>query len=391
MTTHAVCYAVLAAREAGNRPDHRELLTQSFPQLLTVVDAGAIATSSPLYLGQIRPSAWTMNFVPVAAVNGEALLDGAAAAAVNWTAPMLGAQVDGAWLENGGDFLVQPSSDVGFGRQSPPLHLVFAGAVQTAIDAAGGAFDGFRGSALILPALGFTGHYEFIDFDEVPPNTAAAGAEAMRLLLAKMSRGGARYVLGTRTDGSQAVANECAYAAVLPDGRVYVRAGDIGNNNEQIPAAVTANTAGHFRFHPGVFFRAAAAPYIRSIHRNQIDETAIATGGADSQPIGIISITSVPTSSDWLISVDGCPEIVRLLHPEGVDARTPLEIWNTLWVPQIQNSAAGGEATSLVLGNPTQTQTAGIRLNRLRFLDYARCLNINGNQTTITQTGTPAP
>ena len=280
------------------------------------------------------------------------------------------------------------------GRTAPPAFLLFN-------DAAGSAI--FGGGTPELAELHIEYGYQavnpymtlshFIDFQEQPPDDDDDGRQALTRLLDGFQNSAGRFSVGTDANGSQVFAEGCAYAAVAPEGAVYIRAEDFGSPDPSgIPSDATSNTGARFRFHPSVFIR--RAQYIRGVSRPYSDPTAVNVVDGFGQVFNVIIVDPNPIESLWLIAIDGQHQLVRLLHPANSDIQRPLDIWNQVWVPLIQGSQATVNATGFRLlppggfGNQTNIEQLS---NRLQFLEYARCLPLPGTAVTQVQGGPPPP
>ena len=275
------------------------------------------------------------------------------------------------------------SSTVVYGRNAPPQVLRLGGAALTA----------FQDTGAVLTANGtYTYQYDEADqyqtlvqwaeFENDPPDSETDGTEVVTRLAQALAYPTNPYVLGTASTGVDIVANDCQFAAVGPDCRIFIEAGDQGNLAEQIPAGVEDNMALHFRFHPTVFMR--RTNYVRSVHRVYRDPLTINVT-QNGQPIRITTVTTQPTESFWLIIVDGVPQIVAINH--GVaDLRRPRDIWNQLWVPLIHSDQSVGTCPLLEVAPDTGLRGPGISELRLKFLDYARYISTSG--TDIVQQNT---
>jgi len=193
------------------------------------------------------------------------------------------------------------------------------------------------------------------------------------------------YSLGVTSSGTPIVCEDCVWAGVAPEGRVYITAADLGTDLEDIPAAVTSNNATHFRFHPSVFVRRGA--YISGISYRYADNEFLNTGGLGNQPLGIIVLNTPITESRWLCSIDGALEIVAFAHPAGSDFRRPRDIWNNVIVPAIRNPSGANVVSSALYGDVLGAPLVSNQIvSRLKYLEYARYIPVPGVGTT--QTGT---
>lgn len=177
------------------------------------------------------------------------------------------------------------------------------------------------------------------------------------------------------------VLQNCSYAAISPEGLIWVDNGDVGVS---IPASVGSNTANAFRNHPGVFVRPAGSGYLRAVGRRWRDRYAINTTGIGSQPIGIFTTTETVSRSKWLMVVDGVAFVCYVSHPAATDYRRPRDIWNNVIAPLI---ATTGSDVSRI----TVTDAFGVAIGtetRWQYLSYARYLGAPGDTT---QTDTTPP
>ena len=122
---------------------------------------------------------------------------------------------------------------------------------------------------------------------------------------------------------------------------------------------------------------------MRALTRQAIDVNAIdATGSnVDTAPLAIYTVDTAPTHSDWVVSVDGQVQIVRLLHPAGSDYRRPRDIYNALWVPIL---TGGSNTANAVAFGQVVGQTDAVAF-RWAYCDYLRCLPLAG--TNVNQSG----
>lgn len=177
---------------------------------------------------------------------------------------------------------------------------------------------------------------------------------------------------------NQTVVQDCSYAAVSPEGMIWILPADYGTN---VSNNVATNTADSFRNHPGVFVRREGAAYLRALTRRWRDQqTIVAT--TVGQPIGIYQVANPVTSSKWLIVVDGIAEVVYLQHPANTDFRRPVDIWNNVIVPLIRSTGSNGTrvTTTDLYGAPIGTET------RWQYLSYARFLGPEGDTTQTNAT-----
>ncbi len=289
---------------------------------------------------------------------------------------------------------------IAVGRNAPPLALQLTGAALTAAEGAG-SVDAVRGT--LQWAYSPSNPYqtlvqigEFTDATDSAENKADATVELTAIQNA-LTQPTSQHVLGVNGAGNEVKLDECSFAALGPDARVWIEAGDIGPLPEQIPVSVTDNTAANFRFHPSTFLRRTR--YIRGTERCYADPVNLVAPNLGSQPINIQSITTPLLKSLWLIVVDGVTSIVELDHG-GADIKRPRDIWQQVWVPLITGGQSLGDLTILGGGatqsDPAIPPAAGTLLTgpeatqlRLTYLSYARFIQLGFSD--ITQTDTTQP
>lgn len=393
MTEHACCYQLVSNREPANHGDH--------PQRVYVRELSVVPTAitDPILTpglspGLIPPSAWADNvetpgMTIVRRVWGRVVTDGPAFAMLEARDASPWGSIDGVMTDNGLLNVIRRDPQLTVGRQAPPVILTLGGDIFTVLDALAGAV--IRLDLQVTfgypEGLTYTNWEHFIEFEDRPPNTNADGSTANRALFRRINATGARYLLGVTSAAQNVYVNACNFAAALPEGRFIIRPEDIGVNAEQIPPDIASNTAAHFRFHPGVFIRRKA--YISGLTRMNADPTNIADPvSVEGQPFRITSITAAPTHSNWLLVIDGQLVIVGLAHPAGSDFRRPRDIWNNVWVPIVDGSQSVANAVTYRGVDGIQTAASSI-LDRIRYLQYARCLSVGdpGDETDIPQAG----
>jgi hypothetical protein len=289
-------------------------------------------------------------------------------------------EIDGATVAQNavGDLALVVSAQAGETRLAPQGQIRFTGAASAALGAAVGTTLTMDILAKYQygPSETWQGLAHFCEFEEEPPDTQGDGTVRLNELTELIANAGSRYLLGTTSGGVATYAYNCGFTGMPPDGSIYIRPEDIGPNIEQIPAAVEDNTAASFRFHPTIFMR--RTKYHRGLTRQVVDYQAIDTQFV-LQPFRIVVVDSAPTTTNWLIIVDGTPQIVTVEHGAGTDWRRPRDIWNNVWVPILQGSQAA--AQSVNFGSGFAGTTGGAVASRLQFLEYARCLPIPGTET----------
>lgn len=221
------------------------------------------------------------------------------------------------------------------------------------------------------------------DADDVEPRLAATTAG----LLNTTRLGGYGYTV-TSSGGVTATWTGAVLAGASPHNVVYIDSTDIGNGGARIPAAVTANTAEQYAFHPSVFIR--RGPYIRSY-----------IPGAVRRPLGITTPGGAATlmvaryeftHSKWRVLIDGEELVITISH-NGTLYTRPGDIWNEVIAPRFmstgitiyQGTGSGGVLTFSPLG----------QLERFDFLQYAEFITgYNGTTTAAhspyAQTGNPS-
>lgn len=368
MTTHATCYDMNNSRTAapsGVRPDFGFLKTSTG-------NTANVASSDPLPYPPVPPSAHSGDLIrrvefvwntdqPVQAIGfamgGQSV-----------------GSLDGATLANGGALVIPEATGLS-GRLSPRQQLNFGGAYAAAIAALAG--NPTTVDVLLHMAYrnqSYTGLQHFVEFEEQPPDTPGDGTVRARALLRAIKEGVNTYTLGVDSSGVTVRCDKCSFAAISPEGVVYIEPTDTGANIEQIPPDPADNSSARYRFHPSVFIPAGMGQYIRGLGRQFSDGTAITAGA--TQALGIVLVDSEVTASNWLVVVDGQAQLLRVTHPAATDYRRPRDIWNNVWVPIIAGSQNILSATSFaeILGTPSQ----GYVSNRFQYASYFRCLGLPG-------------
>ncbi|TPV94564.1 MAG: hypothetical protein B7733_14600 [Myxococcales bacterium FL481] len=292
--------------------------------------------------------------------------------------------VNGRLFDNNNRRPIDRNPAASAGRNAPDLVLWFDGPAESAFREDG---DLENAHGEILYAYSQANPYQtlchFSEFEEEPPNSSSDATEVVTRLAQQLASPPVEYVLGELNTGQAVIALDCNFAGIAPEDSVYVEPGDIGGAGpDQMPTSVLENTASAFRFHPSVFLR--RTQFIRSVARRHRDGFDIARFGV-GMPIRIRSVTDQPIVSNWLIVVDGSPQLVQLNHG-SLDLRRPRDIWNTLWVPLIRGNSSIGDVPILDVVASGGTRGPSNSQLRLGFLEYARCLPLLG--TDITQTGT---
>ncbi len=295
--------------------------------------------------------------------------------------------------QNPGTSAFQRAFTGGMGRTAPLPELFWSGASAGALAAAVNQPTSVSGHAIwSYPEKNpYTNYSHFVEWHEEPPDAGNGGVgnpQRLHQLLNTIADGGGSFSLG-QVNGQDIVVNDCGFAAVAPEGAVYIRPEDFESGTaDGIPGNQGQNTPSNYRFHPSVFLRRTA--YYRGISSPYNDVFAFNATGV-TQPFDIIRIDENPFVSNWLLVIDGAPQLVQVNHPAGSDLRRPRDIWNEVWVPLLGGSQA--VATAIELGQVVQSGGAVFPIptqvitSRLRFLEYARCLPLVG--TRITQSGGP--
>ena len=413
MAQHAVCFELAGNRNAGSLGINPQSVITGEVNDLGINGAGPIYTSNALPWPIIPPSAHGPQALApaVGPVNTYTYkVTGMVATAAGPPVPA-GPQAgvycyvsngdEYFWVVNGVAFsngVVAPVHRIGpaflSGRLSPDEILEFsadAGAALQAALAPGNAVAAHLHLEWRYPLLNpYSNLSHLIEFAEVPPDVIPGGlsvpsaelSTVLGLTLGGLQlRAGGRYELGV-ANGQTIYANACGFAGIAPEGTVYIRPEDFGGAQaDRIPLDYQDNEASRFRFHPSVFvrrpqyFRGVSAPYADPVAIDQID-------AASTQVMRIITVDADPNYSNWLIIIDGQPQVVRLTHPAGSDLRRPRDIWNQLWVPIINGSNAASRSVELALwaapGGFGVSAGPQVVLDRARFIEYARCLPLNG-------------
>jgi hypothetical protein len=305
-------------------------------------------------------------------------------------------EIDGVALANGADTILPNKRWPVTGIALAPPGVTCLNLGGAALAALGGAVQDFDGYVVVRYA-GISPRYGrscFEDFVSIPPDSIIGAPQALARLRAQIAQGGASFSVGTQTDGKERVLQSCQFAGLDPAGVVWVRPEDIGNQVEQIPPLVGSNTAQHFRFFPNAFLRRVS--YVDGLGLAVVDDLPITEQppvgpGGGSQPYRILQVDAAPENSTWVLIIDGQAVCVRLTHPSGSDYRRPDEIWNAVIVPAIQNVQGPASALpykSPVLFSPLVPEQRGF-LDKMRYLQYARMLSVNGADGEITTTDIP--
>ena len=294
---------------------------------------------------------------------------------------------DGVFADNGGVASMRKNPVISAGRNAPHLVAELVGAARAAFQTAGANSLTFMSGTYgwgYDPANPYQTLAQIGEFYADPPDGNAGAAQVIGRLQNSLTHPTSKFSLGIDSTGNPLELDECSFASLGPDARVWIEPGDIGNAVDQIPASVADNSASKFRFHPSVFLRRTR--YIRSIERCFADGLPLVQPNVGSQPINIRVVNADPLVSTWLIIVDGVSSIVEVDHG-GEDLRRPRDIWQQIWVPLITGDQSLGNLTILgggadaVLRGPEATQL------RLGFLSYARYLNLNGDSDEQDDTG----
>jgi hypothetical protein len=372
MTTHTAAYESLSSRApAGSsiRPDH--VWAQRVTGLEDVV-ASRYLVPYPL----VPPSGY--DEVPVSSIDciqfGDQRILTEGWGGEQWVAQ------DGLMIDNTSEFVIKNESGItshNSGRIAPQLLIDYDGAAEVDNPATVNAVIQYAYKNSV-----YQGMHHFCEFEDHPPDSDSDGGVKLQAILNQLNQSGSTYVVGIDGSGNNITVNNCGFAAIAPEGFVYVRPEDLGTGPDQIPPTVFTNTASAFRAHPSVFYPAGKASYVRALTRQAVDTTEITSAGVSVNPnaIGITSVTQAPTESNWIVSVEGQMQIVTLTHPIGSDYRRPRDIWNNVWVPIINGASNVGSATAF--GNPTgQVDAVGFRW---AYAEYFRCLPLSG--TNVVQT-----
>lgn len=191
--------------------------------------------------------------------------------------------------------------------------------------------------------------------------------------------GGGRALLGVGSSG-EVFAQNAAMALPSPAAAVWIPPSDIGNQPEQLPVDVAANTVQHYGFHPGAFFRETT--YTRAWRREPTHPALLDPMADPGEQLPITqlggalfinTIVRAPTHSRWLIIVDSSAVEVVIAHPVGSDLRRPRDIWNQVWFAFLtQNAYQRSVPTFTPQADGSFARTGSI--NRVRYLEYARFL-----------------
>ncbi len=222
----------------------------------------------------------------------------------------------------------------------------------------------------------YMGWAHFCEFEDHPPNSSTDGEARLTELLRTFNQSTSSYTVGLSPSGAPHVMQRCGFAALAPEGAVFIEASDQGSGVDQIPNDAADSEASQFRNHPSVFFTSGLSRYVRTVTRQAVDQAALNandSGGA----LEVIVVDQQLTSSDWLVCVDGAWMVVNLKHPAGSDWRRPRDIWNNIWVPII--SAGGASSNATQLGRVAHASQANDAIaTRWQYASYFRCLPLPG-------------
>lgn len=384
MTQNFVASELFYDRYLGG-PKFNGNTSRNFTTALDVAANPIVSTDIAFELDQRPGTGWVVE------VNGFVYSSGGGVLSLSTQTGQSYWSVNGVATANGGVQGIQALTDYGIGRQTTQYRLTFDGDVQTALIAMAGdpnsATFELRFRQVDTMRSGFWhGHATFGDFMTIPPNgipanqTAdyiSASAYINDFLLRIASNNAARYNLAPVGATPRYVA-ECAFAGVDVSGFVICQSTDIGISAGQIPASVSDNTAERFRYHPNTFVRKMENVCGMAVRRG--DRTALNATQQGSQPIGIYVNDDILTDTKWLIMQDGVVQIANLHISGSQDPRTPLQIWEQIFVPILQ----GSEATARSIEFNTAT-----KINKQSYLQYARMVQRIGD--TLTQTNTTPP
>lgn len=381
MTSHAAAYESVSSRGhvgPGLSPRNLGAITlqslgwlalnnqSNFIQHPLIPFSGFLPTAPPISSVWFRPRTTT-----------------AATISIGWAVQNNTAvQLDGVSLENDTDAIISTNGQSG-SRLAPDIFLDFNGAVAAALAALTGTSDNLDANvAWSYANETYMGMQHFCEFQENPPDAIGSGATRLRELLELFEVSAARFQIGVDSNGAAVFVEQAGFCAVDPSAVVYIRPEDIGPGALQIPAAMEDNTAATFRAHPSVFYPSGKSQYVRALTRQAVDAEAV--NDTTTQPIKIISVTTAPANSLWLVTIDGAPMIVRISHPVGSDLRRPRDIWEQAILPIIN---AGGANQGAEIYTQVLAGLGDATLSRLAYADYWRCLPIPGTRITQTNGG----
>lgn len=291
--------------------------------------------------------------------------------------------VDGAFADNNSLFPITDDEVTGIeSRNCTRKVFVLSGAALTAAKSTGDVVSMSGTMQWAYPKqVQYEGLTHFCEFEDRPNDSVADGTEVLTRIKRELQNAGAEVNLGPDIGGTDVIVRSCNYTALAPDAVVYVAPTDLGEGVGQIPAAVTSNTAENFRYHPSVFMRRQT--YVRSLARRYADAAAVNAGGV-RLAVRIMSVTTAPVISQWLLVFDGVPMVVQI-NQTGTDIRRPRDIWNHFIAPLINGNSDIANAPFLQPSAGSELRGPGNTQLRWKNLDYARCLNIVS--TGQTQTG----
>jgi hypothetical protein len=372
MTFHSVTYESRSNQTHSSGATHpRTSRSLNLPALgWSLVNVTSNAINDPLipFSGFTTP--------PIASIDFRTITDNAATVSIGraWS-QQIAVLLDGIPLSNNSALITTVTG--GGGRVAPDVNLSTGGAVQTALAALTGTTTGLDVSAQVAYlSETYTALTHFCDFESHPPDSDSVGTTRLRELYRILDTAASSHRVGTTGSGAAIIVEQCSFAAIDPSGVVYITSTDIGNAPDQIPASVEDNTPDAFRAHPSVFFPAGKAKYIRGLTRQKVDQNSVSVQQAGN-PLKIIRVNAAPTSTDWLVSVDGSEVVLNIPHPAGSDYRRPRDIWASVILPLINTGGANQQFS--VYGSPAGT-VGGALQSRLQYSDYWRCLPIAGTR-----------
>lgn len=371
MTTHSVAYETIRSGSAAASGLLPHTVSSSHHTGIAVSGTSAFAIPKPL----VPPSGYTT--VPVSELT--ALEFGDTAVVTTGWSDSDNVEQGGGVIDNTSPFIIKELvGNTGFnsGRLAPRVTLDYSGAVEPANPTSVEAHVQWAYSD-----NNYQGILHFCEFEDHPPDSDSVGAGRLQQLLNLFQSAGNQYAVGVDSGGTPIVVPYCGFAAVAPEGAIFIRPEDIGSGPDQIPASMGNNEGSKFRAHPSVFFTPGRAKYTRSMTRQAVDTNAVDALIVDGGPLAITSIEQSITTSDWLVVVDGQPMIVQLTHPGGSDLRRPRDIYEQAWVPILNGPSSNFSAVQFVSG---AGNLGGVGF-RWAYADYFRCLPIAG--ANVIQTG----
>lgn len=324
MGFRAVRFSLLTGREAASArgaapPGATAALYLNSPLAADPSGAAGLIALPPLR------DVHLVSFDAVGTDQGPVLRASASEQEVRWWQELAAAQ---AYLTNASLLALSDTTARASGVLERVPHIRVAGNALAAYAAAPSQISGILrytstdGAERIGPQV-FT---EFLDDAvDVPPSRA-------NLVASLWSQAGlpGQALLGVVNNVPQ-YAGCCQLAKPGADGFIWTKPGDVGLAVNQIPPTLAANDPSRYRFFPSYF--GLRTNFVQRLAPLGAVPAAAVTTAAGSLPV--FQVDRPPTHSRWLVGTDGTTAEVLIAHPTNSDLRTPLQIWNQVWIPAL--------------------------------------------------------